>query len=98
MTLNMTRAKSKREKDLQRKKEYDLRKKQVSTVTKYIYSTAYRDRVLSEIVCTQTPEQLDKVLTSSLAVGEPQSYFPLVEVWRDGLVLASSLTYSFNFQ
>lgn len=80
----------------QRKQEYNLRNQQAAIVRKYVYSTSFRDRVIKEIVCTQTPSLLDEFLKSNLTVDQPQMYFPMNESYVDGLVLVNQLSYEFT--
>jgi hypothetical protein len=83
-----------KQKQAERAKNLELRKKQIVAVKRYVYSTSFHDKLIQEIVCTQTPEQIDRHLQTTFMLGEPQMVFPLNEVYRDGLVLASSLTFT----
>jgi hypothetical protein len=92
----MSRAKSKREKQNKRLEEHNLRNQQEAVVRKHVYQTSFRDRVIKEIVCTQTPTALDSYLKSTLTIETPQVYFPLNETYQDGLVLVNQLMYEFT--
>lgn len=80
----------------QRKQEYNLRNQQAAIVRKYVYSTSFRDRVIKEIVCTQTPDSINEFLRATLTPEQPQMYFPLNEPYTDGLVLVNQLTFEFS--
>lgn len=79
-----------------RKEEHDLRNQQAAVVRKYVYQTSFRDRIIKEIVCTQTPDQINNYLKSTLTVDTPQVYFPTNEGYTDGLVLVNPLTFEFT--
>jgi hypothetical protein len=80
----------------QRKEEYNLRNQQAAIVRKYVYSTSFRDRIIKEIVCTQTPDSINEYLRATLTPEQPQMYFPLNEAYTDGLVLVNQLTFEFS--
>jgi hypothetical protein len=80
----------------QKQEEFNLRNQQAATVRKYVYQTSFRDRIIKEIVCTQTPSLLDEFLKSTLTVDQPQMYFPMNESYVDGLVLVNQLSYEFT--
>lgn len=80
----------------QKQEEFNLRNQQAATVRKYVYQTSFRDRIIKEIVCTQTPSVLDEFLKSTLTVNQPQMYFPMNESYVDGLVLVNQLSYEFT--
>lgn len=75
-----------------RSKQAMERRKQKYEVTRYAFQTSFHDKIIKEIVCTQTPENIDNHLKTFL-VAEPQVYFASNGGWQDGLVLVSSLTF-----
>ena len=75
-----------------RSKKANERRKQAYEVRRYTFQTAFHDRIIKEIVCTQTPEDIDAHL-KDVILEQPQVYFASNEGWQDGLVLVSSLTF-----
>jgi hypothetical protein len=80
----------------QKQEEFNLRNQQAATVRKYVYQTSFRDRIIKEIVCTQTPDSINEYLRATLSPEQPQMYFPLNEAYTDGLVLVNQLTFEFT--
>jgi IS30 family transposase len=95
LPYNHKRSKEKYAERQKKAANHNLLTQQRQTVKKYIHQTAYFDRLISEIVCTQTPQQIDNFLCSTLTSETPQIYYPLNEGWQDGLVLANQLQYEF---
>jgi len=90
----MSRAKSKRIKDLERKKTHDLLKEQRHLAKTYIFETSFKDKLIQEIVEVETPEKVDAYLKTVLTPENPQVYYACNEGWQDGLVLISALQFS----
>lgn len=91
----MSRSTNKRQKDKARREEFKLRKQQEQEATRYAFQTSFHDKLIQEIVCTQTPNQIDQYIKSTLNIDTPQVFFSDNAGWTDGLVMVSSLTYSF---
>lgn len=70
---------------------YDIQK---AIVQEYIFSTSYNDKVVKEVVETETAQKAEDHLVSQLPPDTPQVYYPSNESWRDGLVLVSQLQYA----
>jgi hypothetical protein len=74
--------------------ERQLYNVQRSIVQEYIFQTSFNDKIIHEIVETESPEGLDKHLKSQLSPEIPQVYYAANDGWRDGLVLVSQLQYA----
>lgn len=88
----MARAKSKKIKDWQRKTDYKLQIEQEVEARKYVFQYAFNDKIVSEVVCQNTPEDIRQHLQTIFSNQPLLLNAPLEE---RGLVLISQLNYSF---
>lgn len=71
------------------------RRSQKRVATSYVWQTSFNDRLIHEVVCVATPNQIDDHVKSMLAVDEPQVFFAESTGFQDGLILANQLQYEF---
>lgn len=71
------------------------RRAQKRLASRYIWQTSYDDRLIHEVVCTVTSNQINNFVATQLTDGEPQVYWADNDGYQDGLVLANQLQYEF---